>query len=78
MTEDTKNHISSIIEELDIQRGETAMLTHEATQDYIKADEVRDIPARVKAFKEMECYSEAYAALRRTITILRDVKEGKI
>lgn len=76
MTEDTTGHILCILDELYKQRVKVAALVQEATQDYVSAVEARETGAKAKAFTEMKQY--AYAALRKAIAILREVKEGKL
>lgn len=76
MTEETKNHISSILEELKTQRVKVAALIDEAMQDYNMATEIRDLNSLTVASREMERYSDAYSAIRKAMTILRIEMEG--
>lgn len=78
MTEDTTGHILCILDELYKQRVKVAALVQEATQDYVSAVEAREMGAKAKAFTEMKHYADAYAALKKAIAILREVKEGKL
>lgn len=78
MTEDTTGRILCILDELYKQRVKVAVLVQEATQDYVSAVEARETGAKAKAFTEMKHYADAYAALRKAIAILREVKEGKL
>lgn len=77
MTEETKGHISCIIDELGTQCEKIAVLMNEAAQDYDSAVEVRDKGAKEKAIKEVGNYAYACAAISRTIAILREIKERR-
>ncbi len=76
MTEDTKGHVLDIIAQLSGQYIEIEKLASEAMQDYSGAAEIGDIDARWKAFKEMECYMDAHAAVIKAIKILSDARGG--
>lgn len=76
MTEETKSHALDIIAQLSEQYLEIEKLASEAMQDYSGAVEIGDMDARWKAFKEMECYMDAHAAVIKAIKILRDAREG--
>lgn len=76
MTEDTKRHALDIIAQLSVQRVEIEKLASEAMQDYSGAEEIGDMDAGQKAFKEMECYMDAHAAVRKAIKILSDARGG--
>lgn len=76
MTEGTKAHITDIILELDAQHNEISKLVDEAMQDYSDAAEIDDMDAQHKAFREIECYMDAYSAVRKAIRILKDAREN--
>lgn len=78
MTEEANAIVLNVINGLDKQRVKVAALVQEATQDYVSAVEAREMGAKAKAFTEMKQYADAYAALRKAIEILRDVKEGRL
>lgn len=73
MTGGTREHIADVIVALDSQRDEIERLVSEAMQEYSMASEANDPGAQVKAFGEMESYTEAYAALRKATKILEKV-----
>lgn len=76
MTEGTKEHILDIIAELYAQNAEIEKLASDAMQDYSGAAGIGDMDARWKAFKEMECYMDAHAAVSKAAKILSDAREG--
>lgn len=77
MTEETKGHVLDIIAQLTEQYIKIERLVcNDAMQDYSDAVEAGDMDARMKAFKEMECYTEAYAEVRKATKILYDVRGG--
>ena len=73
MTEGTKGHVLDIIAELSEQYIKIEKLASEAMHDY--SDAV-DMDARWKAFKEMECYMDAHAAVIKAIKILNGARKG--
>lgn len=76
MTDETKSHALDIIAQLSEQYLEIEKLAREAMQDYSGAAEIGDMDARWKAFKEMECYMDAHAAVIKAIKILNDARKG--
>lgn len=76
MTEDTKRHALDIIAQLSEQYLKIEKLASEAMHDYSDAAEIGDMDARWKAFKEMECYMDAHAAVIKAIKILNDARKG--
>lgn len=76
MTEETKSHALDIIAQLSEQYIEIEKLTSEAMQDYSGAALSGNMDARWKAFKEMECYMDAHAAVIKAIKILSDARKG--
>lgn len=77
MTEETKSRVLDIIAQLTEQYIKIESLAREdAMQDYSDAVESNDMYAETKAFKEMECYMEAYAKVRKAVKILSDARGG--